>query len=133
MLEGLLPRESALSLASALVALHTEENAAHMHHPGEEYQTLFGLLNREDRVWECAAHPAVQEVVRPLLGDSYRVVEAVSKPNFPGSSAQHLHVDSSSHFKTVPSPDCPWLINSICERTGPLLVSSPVTLCCCCS
>ena len=118
MLEGLLPRESALSLASALVALHTEENAAHMHHPGEEYQTLFGLLNREDRVWECAAHPAVQEVVRPLLGDSYRVVEAVSKPNFPGSSAQHLHVDSSSHFKTVPSPDCPWLINSICECTG---------------
>ena len=69
MLEGLLPRESALSLASALVALHTEENAAHMHHPGEEYQTLFGLLNREDRVWECAAHPAVQEVVRPLLGE----------------------------------------------------------------
>ena len=82
-LEGLLPTAAALSLADALVALHTDQLADEIHGADEDYQTLFGLLNREDRVWGCAAHPVVQEVIKPLLGDSYRVVEAVSKPTWP--------------------------------------------------
>lgn len=116
LIPDLLPRAEALSLGKALLALHTEQQeelAGEMHGAGEDYQTLFGLLNREDRVWGCAAHPVVQEVVRPLLGESYRVVEAVSKPTWPGAPAQHMHVDSASHFNVVPPPECPWMINSI--------------------
>ena len=37
-LEGLLPRDAALSLADALVALHTEQLADETHGAGEEYQ-----------------------------------------------------------------------------------------------
>jgi hypothetical protein len=113
---SLLPRAEALALGEALLALHTEQQAelaGQMHGAGEDYQTLFGLLNREDRVWGCAAHPVVQEAVRPLLGESYRVVEAVSKPTWPGAPGQSMHVDSASHFAVVPPPECPWMINSI--------------------
>ena len=47
-------------------------------------------------------------------GDSYRVVEACSKPAWGGAPAGGLHVDSAGNFKTVPPPECPWMINTIC-------------------
>ena len=85
-----------------------------MHQPGEDYQTLFGMLNRSPMVWECAAHPDVQKVVSHFLGEGgYRVVDCCSKPSWPGSPAQVLHADSASGMAVVLPPECPWLINGI--------------------
>jgi ectoine hydroxylase-related dioxygenase (phytanoyl-CoA dioxygenase family) len=50
-------------------------------------------------------------IARKFLGDRCRVVEACSKPTWPGAPAQPLHVDSAGEFETV--PDVPWMINSI--------------------
>jgi ectoine hydroxylase-related dioxygenase (phytanoyl-CoA dioxygenase family) len=101
-------------LGESLLQLHFGgENDHLMHGAGDKYQTLFGMLNRDDRVWECAAHRDVQRVVQHFLGHSYRVVEACSKPSWPGCPVQGLHVDSASNFHVVPPPECPWMINTI--------------------
>ena len=75
------------------------------------YQTLFGMLNQDDEVWNCAFHPDTVALARHFLGPRCRVVEACSKPTWPGAPAQHLHVDSAGSFAQV--PDVPWMINSI--------------------
>ena len=75
------------------------------------YQTLFGMLNLDDRVWTCACHSDVVYIARHFVGPNCRVVEATSKPTWPGAPAQVLHVDSAGHFATV--PDVSWMINTI--------------------
>ena len=56
MLEGRIVRELALEMAAAFLAHHTPDAAEDMHGAGDAYQTLFGMLNRDDRTWTCAAH-----------------------------------------------------------------------------
>ena len=68
------------------------------------------MLNLDDRVWQCAFHRDTLAIARHFLG-SCRVVEACSKPCWPGAPAQALHVDSAHHFHQV--PDVPWMINTI--------------------
>ena len=55
-LEGRIMRELALEMAAAFLAHHTPDAAEDMHGAGDAYQTLFGMLNRDDRTWTCAAH-----------------------------------------------------------------------------
>jgi hypothetical protein len=112
-LRGRLRPEVAAAMAESFLTLHTSENAEFMHGAGEDYQTLFGMLNRDDRTWECAAHPDVQRVVQHFLGHSYRVVDCCSKPSWPGSPAQTLHVDSASGMQPILPVECPHLINGI--------------------
>lgn len=68
------------------------------------------MLNRE-RTWRCASQLSAVAVARHFLGDACRVVEACSKPTWPGAPAQVAHIDSAGDFRRV--PDVPWMINSM--------------------
>ena len=111
-LENRLPESMAREMADDFVRMHADAATdAHKHiQPG--YETLFGMLNRDDRTWKCAFHPDTVAIARHILGNSCRVVEACCKPNWPGSQGQWpLHVDSVGSFAQV--PDFPWMINTI--------------------
>ena len=110
-LEGRMPGKEAKRFAEACVALHADPSYDRYKTGDEHYQTLFGLLNLDDRSWAYAAHPETVAVAQHFLGPSCRVVEACSKPTWPGAQEQPLHVDSAGHFHQV--PDVPWMINSI--------------------
>ena len=104
------PREEALALGARCLELHDDPACADFIHGDQYYQTLFGMLNLDDRVWQCAFHLDALAIARHFLG-SCRVVEACSKPCWPGAPAQGLHMDSAHHFNQV--PDVPWMINTI--------------------
>ena len=106
-----LPRTEALALGQHCLALHADP--AHGPHVvgDQNYQTLFGMLNMDERVWRYASHPRVVDIARHFLGPTCRVVEACSKPTWPGAPAQPLHADSTGSFLRV--PDIPWMINTI--------------------
>lgn len=111
LLPDLLPAELARGLAARCLELHADD-ACRDHVVGDaHYQTLFGMLNRDDRVFQFASHPAAVAVAQHFLGPDCRVVEACSKPTWPGAPHQSLHVDSARYFHEV--PDVPWMINSI--------------------
>ena len=106
-----IPREEALSLGSRCLELHADPANADFIHGDEYYQTLFGMINLDERVWQCAFHEDTLGIARHFLGPRCRVVEACSKPTWPGAPPQHLHVDSAGNFDKV--PDIPWMINTI--------------------
>jgi hypothetical protein len=106
-----LPRQTALSLARRCLELHADPAQAPAIVGDQHYQTLFGMLNLDERVWGCASHAEVVAIARHFLGPDCRVVEACSKPCWPYAPAQVLHADSASHFLQV--PDVPWMINTI--------------------
>jgi hypothetical protein len=110
-LPGLVPGALARALAARCLKLHAEEECRPYIVGDEHYQTLFGMLNLDDRTWQLAGHPDAVAVARHFLGPHCRVVEACSKLTWPGAPHQHLHVDSAGHFHEV--PDVPWMINSI--------------------
>ena len=111
-LQDRLPEEQARAMAARFLELHDDPRFSEYNTDQKPYQTLFGMLNHDDRVWDCAFHPDTVAVARHLLGDRFRVVEAASKPSWPGYSGQWpLHVDSAGDFHRV--PDVPWMINSI--------------------
>jgi ectoine hydroxylase-related dioxygenase (phytanoyl-CoA dioxygenase family) len=110
-LEQRIPAELATQLGERLLELHADAAYAPYIVGDRYYQTLFGVLNYDDRVALCASHPDVVAVARHFLGPHCRVVEACSKPTWPGAPAQGLHVDSAGEFLHV--PDVPWLINSM--------------------
>ena len=110
LLPARLPREEALALGVRCLALHDDPACADSIVGNQYYQTLFGMLNFDDRVWQCAFHRDTLAIAQHFLG-SCRVVEACSKPCWPGAPAQALHVDSAHHFHQV--PDVPWMINTI--------------------
>ena len=111
MLKDRIPREAALALGRRCLALHSAPRCLDYIVGDEYYQTLFGMLNQDDEVWSCAFHPDPVALARHFLGPRCRVVEACSKPTWPGAPAQHLHVDSAGSFARV--PDVPWMINSV--------------------
>jgi hypothetical protein len=111
LLENRIPAALTQSLAVRCLELHQMPKNQEYIHGDEFYQTLFGMPNLDDRVWDFAAHPDTLAIARHFLGDRCRAVEACSKQTLPGAPAQHLHVDSAGYFKDV--PDFPWMINTI--------------------
>lgn len=111
LLPALLAPDWCAEFAATCLDLHKSEACRGDIVGDEHYQTLFGMVNRDDRTWRCAAHPAAVAVARHFLGASCRVVEACSKPTWPGAPHQAAHVDSAGRFERV--PDVPWMINSI--------------------
>lgn len=111
LLEDRIPRDLAQSMAERFLEFHADPTCQSYNTGDRYYQTLFGMTNLDDRVWICAGHPDVVTVVRHFLGPNCRVVEACSKPTWPGAPHQRLHVDSAGHFAQV--PDVPWMINTI--------------------
>jgi hypothetical protein len=111
--EGLMPEDEADALASRCLELHARPDLR-QHIVGERpYETLFGLMNLEDRVWDCASHPAPVAVARHFLGAGARVAEVVSKPTWTDPDLpMQLHVDSAHAFGER-VPDACWLINSM--------------------
>ena len=111
LLEDRIPEDTVRRMAERFLELHTDPQCQIYNTGDQYYQTLFGMMNLDDRVWTCASHPDTVAVARYFLGQNCRVVEACSKPTWPGAPGQHLHVDSAREFHEV--PDVPWIINSI--------------------
>ncbi len=111
-LEDRLPSDKARTMAVDFLELHADP-AHDQHKIGDTgYETLFGMLNYDDRVWDCAFHPDAVAIARHFLGERCRVVEACCKPCWPGAPGQWpLHADSAGEFAQV--PDVPWMVNSI--------------------
>lgn len=110
-LKDRIPADLAQAMAQRCLELHADPQWASHIIGDEHYQTLFGMLNLDDRVWTCAAHADVVSIARHFLGPGCRVVEACSKPTWPGAPHQGLHVDSAAQFLEV--PDVPWMINTV--------------------
>jgi hypothetical protein len=110
-LEDRLSGETARSMSQRFLELHADPDRKADITGDEYYQTLFGMMNRDDRVWSCASHPDVVAVARHFLGERVRVAEAVSKPTWPGAPVGALHADDASLFHEL--PNVPWLINSM--------------------
>jgi hypothetical protein len=106
-----IPSEDARRMATDFLKFHDRPEYRSYIHGDAYYQTLFGMVNLDDRVWTCVSHPDVTAVARHFLGPRFRMVEACSKPTWPGAPAQGLHVDSAGNFLHV--PDIPWMINTI--------------------
>ncbi len=109
---GLMPPSEADQLRERILELHANP-ANRQYIVGQKpYETLFGLLNLEPRVWQWASHPFPVALARRLLGPRVRVAEVVSKPTWPDPSMVfNLHVDSAHMFNRI--PDVPWIVNSI--------------------
>lgn len=110
-LKDRMPRKTALALGRRCLKLHSDPRCQDYITGDAYYQTLFGMLNQDDEVWSCAFHPDSVALARHFLGPRCRVVEACSKPTWPGAPAQNVHADSAGAFVQV--PDVPWMINSI--------------------
>ena len=123
-LEDRIPAARAEGMTARFLELHTDlrqrEQAFRghqVHHQVQDrYETLYGLQNVDDRVWDCLAHPDVLAVVRHFLGPDPRAPESGSKPSWPGCPAGSLHVDDARFFHTLPG--FPWLVNSMWMLTG---------------
>ena len=111
LLERRIPEDLARSMAADFLTCHADPRYKEYIHGDQFYQTLFGMMNIDDRVWTCASHPDPVAVARHFIGPRARVVEACSKPTWPGAPAQGLHSDSAGNFVVV--PDVPWMINTI--------------------
>ena len=110
-LENLLPESLTRSMADDFLRLHEDPDYDKYKVDARPYETMFGMMNYDDRTWQCAFHPDTVAVASHILGRC-RVVEACSKPNWPGYKGQWpLHTDSAGDFHKV--PDVPWMINSI--------------------
>jgi len=109
--EGGIPGDTAREMAHDFLTFHTRPAYQDFIHGDAYYQTLFGMMNLDDRVWTCAGHPDVVAIARHYLGPRCRVVEACCKPTWPGGPAGSLHTDSVGEFARV--PDVPWMINTI--------------------
>ena len=83
-LPGLLPTDWCADFAAGCLRLHADEMCRPDIEGDGKYQTLFGMLNRDERTWRCASQPSAVAVARHFLGDACRVVEACSKPTWPG-------------------------------------------------
>jgi hypothetical protein len=111
LLEDCIPAAAARSMAQRFLELHADPQYRPYIVGDEHYQTFFGIMNFDDRVWACAAHPDTVAIARHFLGPTCRVIEACSKPTWPGAPPQELHADSAEDFAQV--PDVPWLINTM--------------------
>lgn len=92
------PADWARAFAARCLELHADPACRGDIVGDAHYQTLFGMVNRDEGTWRCASHPDAVAVARHFLGPHCRVVEACSKPTWPGAPHQALHVDSAGGF-----------------------------------
>ena len=111
LLEDRIPEDLARSMAARFLELHADPQYQPYIVGDEYYQTLFGILNLDDRAWLCASHPDTVAIAQHFVGPNCRVVGGCSKPTWPGAAHQGLHVDSATNFVAV--PNVPWMINAI--------------------
>lgn len=111
MLENLISGQVAQIMAHRCLELHADSQWKRLIDDNGLYQTLFGMLNLDDRVWDFASQADVVTIARHVLGPDCRVVEACSKPTWPGAPHGELHVDSADYFAEI--PDVPWMINTM--------------------
>lgn len=113
-LESIVPAAQAQALARRCEALH--QDPVHrdlLQDPNDDlYQTLFGLANLDEACWAFAAHPAVLDTARSVLGPEIRIGAICSKWVKPGSRAGGVHVDSTGDLPAR-LPEDPWLVNSM--------------------
>ena len=110
-MEDRVPADVCDGLVERLLELHADPECQQYNTGDKHYQTMFGVVNLDDRVWTFASHPDVTAVAENFLGPGFYCAQACSKPTWPGAGAGGLHVDSAGLFKDV--PNVPWLINSI--------------------
>jgi hypothetical protein len=110
-IEGGIFSDVSRQMAADFLDFHTDPGYQDFIHGDKFYQTLFGMMNFDDRVWTCAGHRDVVAIARHFLGPRCRVVEACCKPTWPSAPAGELHVDSAGEFEVV--PDVPWMINTL--------------------
>ena len=73
-LEDRLSEAVARSMAADFLKLHADPQYDHCKHIEPGYETLFGMMNYDDRVWDCAFHPDTVAIGRHILGERCRVV-----------------------------------------------------------
>jgi hypothetical protein len=66
-LEDRLPNHIAQCLAQRCLDLHDDPKCKPFIIGGQFYQTLFGMLNLDDRVWTCASDAEVVAIARHFL------------------------------------------------------------------
>lgn len=110
-LEGLISETVTSDMTKTFLEMHDDQSLKDQIVGEGKYQTLFGMMNRDDRVWECAAHPDVLAIARHFLGQRIKIADACSKPTWPGAENGNLHTDDGVLFHQL--PDIPWLINSM--------------------
>ena len=76
LLEDRIPEETAYRMAERFLELHGDAKCQIYNTGDQYYQTLFGMMNLDDRVWMCASHPDTVAIARHFLGEKCRVVEA---------------------------------------------------------
>ena len=72
-----IPEDMARSMSQRFLEIHADPEYQRYNTGDRHYQTLFGMLNLDDRVWMCASHPDIVAVVRHFLGETCRVSRLV--------------------------------------------------------
>ena len=68
LLEDRIPEETAYRMAERFLELHGDAKCQIYNTGDQYYQTLFGMMNLDDRVWMCASHPDTVAIARHFLG-----------------------------------------------------------------
>ncbi len=76
LLEDRLPQSEADSMADDFLRMHMNPEFDQYKSGSLPYETLFGMLNHDDRVWECAFNPDTLAIARHLLASA----AALSRP-----------------------------------------------------
>ena len=82
-LEDRISAETAKSMVARFLDLHDDPDCKADIVEDQYYQTLSGMVNRDDGVWSCASHPDVVAVAKHFLGEKARVIGGSSKPCWP--------------------------------------------------
>lgn len=87
LLEDRISEELARSMAEKFLELHADPRYQENIVGDRYYQTLFGILNLDERSWICASHQDVTAIAGHFLGPNVRAAEGCSKPTWPGAPA----------------------------------------------
>ena len=89
-----IPRAEALALGARCLELHADPQYADFIHGDEQYQTLFGMLNLDDRVWQYAFHRDALAIARhagiPLAERVAAAVWQVAARYLPATTALEI-------------------------------------------
>jgi ectoine hydroxylase-related dioxygenase (phytanoyl-CoA dioxygenase family) len=110
----------AQATAHALERLHAAARASEQHgvstfmpilDPNPSNVRVFGLIEHDALFRELVLHPAAQEMVASLIGDSFLISNFTANTALPGSQSMALHSDQAL---VAPEPWlAPWTINII--------------------
>ena len=114
-LENLVSDDIIDYLSNRYIELHYSKNTLNDYFINDSdnlYQTLFGILNFDQRCSELLTNSVLFEILKNLLGLNFRLGEACSKLALPGAREGNFHTDSTAEL-LEPFPDTPWLINTM--------------------